>query len=72
MTPILIQAIDIALRLLSHRIFSFLCLFLTAGAFAWVLYQPDVLRIISSSIFGLLCLLYQRKDSEPQQEKQND
>jgi len=68
MNSMLIQAINIAIKLLSHRIFSFLCLFLTAGAFAWTLFMPDILRIVTASIFGLLCLLYERKDAEPKLE----
>lgn len=68
MNPILIQAVNLALQLLSHRVFSFLCLFLTAGGFTWCLYDPSILRIVSASIFGLICLLYQRKDVEQPKE----
>jgi|FreactTroBogLake_1042271.scaffolds.fasta_scaffold36117_2 hypothetical protein len=66
----LIQAINLAMQLLSHRIFAFLSLLLTAGGFVWCLAVPDVLRIISASIFGLFCLMYQRKDA-PQPVKEN-
>ena len=58
------------MQLLSHRIFAFLSLLLTAGGFIWCLAQPDVLRIISASIFGLFSLMYQRKDA-PQPVKEN-
>lgn len=68
----LIQAINLAMSLLSHRVFSFLSLLLTAGGFVWCLAQPDVLRIVSASIFGVFCLLYQGKDAEPKKEVTND
>jgi len=56
------------MNLLSHRIFAFLSLLLTAGGFVWCLAQPDVLRIISASIFGVFCLLYEGKDAQPKKE----
>ena len=68
----LIQAINLAMGLLSRRIFAFLSLLLTAGGFVWCLAQPDVLRIISASIFGVFCLLYQGKDTEIKQEVTNN
>ncbi len=68
-----IQAINLAMQLLSNRVFSFLSLILTAGGFIWCLYDPNILRIISASIFGGFCLLYQRKDSDvPIKENTND
>lgn len=70
MNQLLVQAINLALQLLSQRVFSFLCLTLTAAAFGWCLYDPNVLRIVASSIFGLVCLLYennQRRDAEKPQ-----
>lgn len=71
MNQLLVQAINLALQLLSQRVFSFLCLTLTAAAFGWCLYDPTVLRIVTSSIFGLLCLLYQRRDAEKLKETDN-
>ena len=32
--------------------------------FVWCLAQPDILRIVSASIFGLFCLMYQSKDAQ--------
>ena len=59
-----VKAISLALQLLSHRLFAFLSLILTAGGFVWCLAQPDILRIVSASIFGLFCLMYQSKDAQ--------
>lgn len=64
MNPTVAQVLNLALNLLSQRMFTFMALLLTAGAFAWTLALPDTLRIVSASIFGVLCLLYQRKDAE--------
>jgi hypothetical protein len=71
MNNLLVQAINLALQLLSQRVFSFLCLALTAAAFGWCLYDPSILRIVTSSIFGLLCLMYQRKDADKPKETDN-
>jgi len=60
------------MQLLSQRVFAFLALLLTAGGFVWCLAQPDVLRIISASIFGVFCLMYQGKDTKPVKESNDE
>ena len=62
MSPTLVQMIDIAIKFLSQRALAFLSLLLTAGGFAWCLFSPDTLRIVSATIFGVLCLFYQSKN----------
>lgn len=69
MNPVIMQMIDLALKLISDKILVFLALILTACAFSWCLYAPDILRIVSASIFGVLCLFYQRKHSNPESVK---
>jgi hypothetical protein len=67
-----IKAIALSLGLLSQRMFAFTCLLLTAGAFGWCLAQPDVLRIITASIFGVLCLMYIGRDSPTLKENNHE
>lgn len=69
---LLIKAIAIALQGLSQRVFAFTCLLLTAVAFGWCLSQPDTLRIVTATIFGLLCLTYIGRDSKEIKEIQNE
>ena len=64
MSPTLVQMINIAIKFLSQRALTFLSLLLTAGGFAWCLSSPDTLRIISATIFGVLCLFYQGREDK--------
>ncbi len=52
------QAINLGMRVLSLRLFSGLVLSMIFGLFAWTLSDPSVLRIVASSIFGALALLF--------------
>lgn len=61
LTMIRQRAVTLGLKALSHRLLAFMSLALMACAFAWVMYDPGVLRLIAAGIFGLfdLFIFYQ-------------
>lgn len=54
LTPALVT---LGLRTLSQRTFAYLALGLTAGAFAFVLYDPNYLRLAALAMWGAFILL---------------
>jgi hypothetical protein len=54
---VLTAVYTIALDVLSARTLTLASMVMMFALTAWTLYQPDYLRIVATSIFGLLCFL---------------
>lgn len=52
----------IALKSLSSRVVTILCILLNFSMFMWVIYDPSYQRIISSSIFAVFSLFVLRNE----------
>ncbi len=50
----IVQTTDIALRLISARLLTFVALVMTWGVFGWALYAQTTLGCIIASIWGLI------------------
>ncbi len=49
--------LGIALKSLSTRIITILCVLLNFSMFMWIIYEPSTQRMISSSIFAIFSLV---------------
>lgn len=49
-----LRVISVALSVLGRRVLMFSSLFLSAGLFVWVMLEPDVVRLVGSSVFCLM------------------
>lgn len=47
------QMISLGLAALSYRLLAFVTVGFVAGAFAWVMYDPVILRLVAASLFAL-------------------
>lgn len=49
-----LRVISVALSVLGRRVLMFSSLILSAGLFVWVMLEPDVVRLVGSSVFCLM------------------
>lgn len=64
----LVQAVNLGLRILKGRILVLVALLLTFGLFTWAVWQPDIYRIAAATIFGLLAIYITRVPQEGEDE----
>jgi hypothetical protein len=53
----ILQGAHVVLKLISVRLITLVALVLTAGLFAWAMYDPSTLRVIIAAIWALCCFL---------------
>lgn len=55
-TPIAPALVAMGMRAISQRLYTYIALLLTAGGFAFVLYDPTVMRLIGISLWGVFVI----------------
>ena len=53
----LLVVVNIAVRVLNHRLMALLTLCMTFALFCWAMYLGDTLRLIGAGAFGILIFL---------------
>ena len=49
------ELLKVGLEALSHRLLTLVALLLNAGAAAWCMLSPDVLRVVTGLLFACTC-----------------
>lgn len=66
-----LRVLNLGLGVLNLRLLTSLAMLLTAGLFAWVMWEPDYIRLAAAIAFGLIVFLPARsleRSPEPPKE----